>query len=791
MAAAVVHSGSGLQARRLKALTALWELSSPRGAPRCDAEALAKALPDDAAELMAMAADGQIHRERLLTWLFGLRCSDPQLYKEVLGFWAAVAAPGQKSGARRQPLEVWPEGTPQGPSCRSTTTEAARWKECLAKFDRTPSPKEHLANHLEEMLQVGCDANRVPFPHHAVRSGRLTPMRCLVPTLDGNDLAFVLPGSKLEMAAVSEGEQEALSIWRAGLAKAPEELRPKFYSDEGRGKSRKRPAWASPAAEREALWAVSPVDVVATDTLTEAQLAVLEARQRRGPLSLAQMERRRRVLPKKLSFRLGCDDPDELRCAAFTPEFFQEVLPTLEKPEALAKMRERWAQDKKEAERLHSECAAFGAKYVVWPVGGERRWPADATWQRHCRWLARLNAKHQEAAKKTAEAVARTVGGTPLRKVDSDASWEITSECSDSSWMQVTSESVDKDWLQVASEADLVAQLERTRADVLSVQEECGKCMREVRRLREVVVGQAAPKRQELVELKCFMKPPEGVIVIVQGLCVCFGIEPTWASACKHLLTDPTRLLQLMKDYDMDHMPASVIEKLVEMQEHPEFNVDVARCKSMAAGALCGWLRAVTACGQAARVAGARREELQRADEELERVTAALVARGFDVPPAAANFSDAEAPTSEAEAARRAVNEAAEKLGHDSLRQLWTPAATPPPRELAGASAAACALLGVGGGVSEEQVTAPQQEQLPKHFAREEDFLQAARAADPSTTSASAAQVAEELMLGCDVAVPNCPPAAVLLANWVLKVLEARELLLAPAASTTTRTVTS
>merc|ERR1719424_2017781 len=110
-----------------------------------------------------------------------------------------------------------------------------------------------------------------------------------------------------------------------------------------------------------------PENVIEHDECTDVQLALLEARAKRGPLSETVLARRR---------------------ANIDPRFFEEVHPTWEKDTALAEMHSRWAKDRATAAREYDVVAEYGSRFTVWPIPNERRWPdLSRAWVRHAQWF--------------------------------------------------------------------------------------------------------------------------------------------------------------------------------------------------------------------------------------------------------------------------------------------------------------------------------------------------------------------------------------------------------------------
>jgi len=115
-----------------------------------------------------------------------------------------------------------------------------------------------------------------------------------------------------------------------------------------------------------------------------------------------------------------------------------------------------------------------------------------------------------------------------------------------------------------------------------------------------------AVKLRWLQEVKCFCKPPVGVKITLEALCIMLEIEPVkkaneageeiddyWEASVKGPLSNPRKLLETLRDYDKDHIPERVINKISPYIEREDFDPAAIKRQSQACEALCMWCRAM------------------------------------------------------------------------------------------------------------------------------------------------------------------------------------------------------
>ena len=134
--------------------------------------------------------------------------------------------------------------------------------------------------------------------------------------------------------------------------------------------------------------------------------------------------------------------------------------------------------------------------------------------------------------------------------------------------------------------------------------------------------------------IKTMQKPPAGVRLVMEAVCVMKGIKPLkvkdndtgkvtddyWPEA-KKMLND-LKFLDSLRDYDKDNIPPGIIKQIREKYiSNPEFDPNVIKNVSSACEGLCKWVRAVEQYNKVATVIAPRRKSLKIAETELAEQT--------------------------------------------------------------------------------------------------------------------------------------------------------------------------
>ncbi|CDJ34396.1 uncharacterized protein EMH_0001030 [Eimeria mitis] len=150
--------------------------------------------------------------------------------------------------------------------------------------------------------------------------------------------------------------------------------------------------------------------------------------------------------------------------------------------------------------------------------------------------------------------------------------------------------------------------------------------------LEEAVECVKKLKSDHIREVKALSKPPSGVILTMEAVCIMFGVPPVkkpdptrpglkiedyWESAQHKLLKDPKKLLEDLLKYDKDNIPESIIATISPYIERTDFDPTAIRKASVACEAICMWVRAMFKYYHVAKTVEPKRAKLQQAEAEL------------------------------------------------------------------------------------------------------------------------------------------------------------------------------
>ena len=143
-------------------------------------------------------------------------------------------------------------------------------------------------------------------------------------------------------------------------------------------------------------------------------------------------------------------------------------------------------------------------------------------------------------------------------------------------------------------------------------------------------------KKDDITELKNFAKPPPAAIIVVQTLCMMFGVSGKkvgtgkdavldyWEPGKKQVLTSD--LLKRCTQFDKDNISQETVSTLRPVIESPEYDEKVLKNASQAAFGLAKWVRAMVQYDDAMKVVKPKQAELKEAKD-----TAAAAQADWDV----------------------------------------------------------------------------------------------------------------------------------------------------------------
>jgi len=94
----------------------------------------------------------------------------------------------------------------------------------------------------------------------------------------------------------------------------------------------------------------------------------------------------------------------------------------------------------------------------------------------------------------------------------------------------------------------------------------------------------------DLKDIKSHATPPPDILPVLEALAMVLGGRHDWASI-RNLLG--SNLIDRLRHYDKEHIPAKVMKRLLRFCSLPEFTPENVGKTSPVAAAICQWLRAI------------------------------------------------------------------------------------------------------------------------------------------------------------------------------------------------------
>ncbi len=128
--------------------------------------------------------------------------------------------------------------------------------------------------------------------------------------------------------------------------------------------------------------------------------------------------------------------------------------------------------------------------------------------------------------------------------------------------------------------------------------------------------------KKDITEIKAFVKPPPAVQMVMEGVCILLGEKPDWDTAKKVL--GNTNLLNELKQFDKDNIPAATQKKIKKYTEDPAMAPEAVQRVSKAATSICLWVHAMDVYSKVAKEVGPKQERLAQMNTMLEDANAVL-----------------------------------------------------------------------------------------------------------------------------------------------------------------------
>jgi dynein heavy chain len=146
--------------------------------------------------------------------------------------------------------------------------------------------------------------------------------------------------------------------------------------------------------------------------------------------------------------------------------------------------------------------------------------------------------------------------------------------------------------------------------------------------------------KADITEVKNFKKPPGGVIITMEAVCIMLEKKPNkianpngkgkvndyWTVAKKELLGDP-KFLQILLAFDKDNIDAAIVEKVKKYTERDDFTPEIVKKASIAASGLCKWIHAMVTYDRVAKVVAPKTAALAIATSDLAAAQEALAGK--------------------------------------------------------------------------------------------------------------------------------------------------------------------
>ncbi|XP_050552039.1 dynein axonemal heavy chain 1 isoform X2 [Spodoptera frugiperda] len=145
--------------------------------------------------------------------------------------------------------------------------------------------------------------------------------------------------------------------------------------------------------------------------------------------------------------------------------------------------------------------------------------------------------------------------------------------------------------------------------------------------------------RNDVVEVKAMKKPPAGVVLVIESLCVVFDIKPIKEPGASFgekvlnywkpgslMLSDPTAFLESLIKFDKETITEDMIKKLKRFVTSPDYDPAKIVKVSKACQSLCMWVHAMYKFYHVNKGVAPKKEALARATRDLQVVEAMLAA---------------------------------------------------------------------------------------------------------------------------------------------------------------------
>lgn len=128
--------------------------------------------------------------------------------------------------------------------------------------------------------------------------------------------------------------------------------------------------------------------------------------------------------------------------------------------------------------------------------------------------------------------------------------------------------------------------------------------------------------KKDITEVKSFSKPPPGVRVVMEAVCILLGEKPDWETSKKVL--GNVNFMQMLVEYKKDQIPQPILNKLVQYIDNPDMAIEKIQKVSKAATSIAMWVHAMHTYAGVAKVVAPKKEKLEQMNLELKQANDVL-----------------------------------------------------------------------------------------------------------------------------------------------------------------------
>merc|ERR1712129_254117 len=193
-----------------------------------------------------------------------------------------------------------------------------------------------------------------------------------------------------------------------------------------------------------------------------------------------------------------------------------------------------------------------------------------------------------------------------------------------------------------AKKAVVAVEEKQCNEQAAEAKEQADECQKELDvalpAYRQAMAALKVIKKSDLAQVKKYSKPPPGVILTMEAVCIMLQVKPKkvgdvgkkvddyWDQAKKYVLGD-TKLMDKLQGYDKDDIPKEIVKKVTPYIDNPEFDPDKIANASGACKGLCLWVSVLHTYDRVAKVVKPKQIALKIAQAEVAEAAAKLAVK--------------------------------------------------------------------------------------------------------------------------------------------------------------------